>query len=102
MPDVEVGASPGFTLGLIATFLTSFLTTFLTTGATAKLGPVTPVEGATTTPGYVKEREGDVIVGTGGLPVRLSWIQPAGKKAIDARDWWRGARWADGAQLGEA
>ena len=34
LPDVDVGASPGRTLGLIATFLT----TFLTTGATGAAG----------------------------------------------------------------
>jgi len=76
--------------------------TTLPDGTSAKLGPVTPVDGPATTPGLVKLLEGDVLVGTGGVPVRLSWIQPAGKKALDAREWWRGARWADGAQLGEA
>lgn len=75
--------------------------TTLPDGSTAKLGPVVAVEAPVTTPGLVKATEGGVLVGTGGLPVRLSWIQPAGKKALDARDWWRGARWADGALLGE-
>jgi methionyl-tRNA formyltransferase len=76
--------------------------TTLPDGSVAKIGPVAPVEGPATTPGLVKASGTDVIVGTGGAPVKLTWIQPAGKKAMDAGDWWRGARWDDGAQLGEA
>ena len=76
--------------------------TTLPDGSTAKIGPVVPVEGQTTTPGLIRETEEGIVVGTGGMPVTLSWIQPSGKKAMDARDWWRGARWADGVLLGEA
>lgn len=76
--------------------------TTLPDGTTAKIGPVTPVEGATTTPGLVRFADEGVVVGTGGQPVMLSWIQPSGKKVMEARDWWRGARWADGVLLGEA
>lgn len=76
--------------------------TTLPDGSAAKIGPVTPVDGPATTPGLAKSNGAEVIVGTGGAPVKLSWIQPAGKKVLDASDWWRGARWEDGAQLGEA
>ena len=76
--------------------------TTLPDGATAKVGPVVPVDGPATTPGLVRADTDGVVVGTGGAPVRLTWIQPAGKKVMNAADWWRGARWGDGAMLGEA
>ncbi|MCB2413099.1 methionyl-tRNA formyltransferase [Demequina sp. TTPB684] len=76
--------------------------TTLPDGSTAKIGPVTEVAGHGTTPGLLKSEEDGVTVGTGTAPVKLSWIQPAGKSAMDAGDWWRGARWGTGAQLGEA
>ena len=76
--------------------------TTLPDGSVAKIGPVVPIEGQATTPGLVRATEEGIVVGTGGKPVTLTWIQPAGKKVMDARDWWRGARWADGVLLGEA
>jgi len=76
--------------------------TTLPDGGVAKLGPVEPIDGPTTTPGVVSASGSDVVVGTGTVPVRLSTIQPAGKRDMNAADWWRGARWSDGAQLGEA
>ena len=76
--------------------------TTLPDGSTAKIGPVMPIDGPTTTPGLVRSTDEGIVVGTGGQPVMLGWIQPAGKNVMDARDWWRGARWADGVLLGEA
>lgn len=76
--------------------------TTLPDGSTAKVGPVSLTEGPSTTPGLIRADAEGVTVGTGGVPVRLTWIQPAGKKAMDAGDWWRGARWGETAQLGEA
>lgn len=76
--------------------------TTLPDGSTAKVGPVTVTGAAATTPGLLRADAEGVTVGTGGAPVRMSWIQPAGKKAMDAGDWWRGARWGETAQLGEA
>ena len=76
--------------------------TTLPDGSIAKVGPVIPVDAPTTTPGLIVDTPDGILVGTGGQPVRLSWIQPAGKKAMDARDWWRGARLGASAQLGEA
>ncbi|WP_062078853.1 methionyl-tRNA formyltransferase [Demequina globuliformis] len=72
-------------------------------GSVAKLGPVTPAKDQpSTVPGQVRAEGDRVLVGTGTDPVALSWIAPAGKKAMDATDWWRGARLGDSAQLGEA
>ncbi len=76
--------------------------TTLPDGSTAKVGPVSLTDAPSTTPGLIRADPEGVTVGTGGVPVRLTWIQPAGKKAMDAGDWWRGARWGDTAQLGEA
>jgi methionyl-tRNA formyltransferase len=35
--------------------------------------------------------EGRIQVGTGTTPLELISVQPAGKRAMDAADWWRGA-----------
>jgi len=41
-------------------------------------------------PGHLALREGDVFVGTGGAPLLLDTVQPAGKAAMRAQDWFRG------------
>lgn len=41
-------------------------------------------------PGQVRAGKKDVLVGTATTPVRLSKIQPVGKKMMDAADWARG------------
>lgn len=65
-------------------------------GARVKLGPVRPVDTASLAPGEI----GGDLVGTGQGDVRLSTVQPAGKAAIDAAAWLRGARLAPGARFG--
>ena len=82
--------------------------TTLPDGSVAKLGPVTVMPAvASTVPGQVSTggddaRRGLVLVGTGSHSVALSWIAPAGKKPMQAADWWRGARLGDSAILGES
>ncbi|MDN4473327.1 methionyl-tRNA formyltransferase [Demequina zhanjiangensis] len=77
--------------------------TTLPDGQVAKLGPVSPrLHAPRTVPGQVREMDGEVLVGTGTEPVALSTIAPAGKRAMAAADWWRGARLSEGAALGEA
>jgi len=72
---------------------------------------VTPEPGATTTldgerfkvleagiahgvprldPGVVAQRGSAIVVGTGDEPLQLLTVQPSGKKAMPAADWWRG------------
>lgn len=75
--------------------------TTLPDGTVAKIGPVRPRTGAPLAAGFLRA-EGEVLVGTGSDPVALTWIAPAGKRAMDARDWWRGARLGEAAALGEA
>ncbi|QEO10845.1 methionyl-tRNA formyltransferase [Protaetiibacter larvae] len=41
-------------------------------------------------PGLVTLRDGAVQVGTGTDPIQLVTVQPAGKRAMPAIDWWRG------------
>lgn len=76
--------------------------TTLPDGSTAKIGPVSVTSGPSTTPGLITSDGDGVTVGTGTAPVRLSTVQPAGKRQMAAGDWWRGARWGESAQLGEA
>lgn len=46
--------------------------------------------GPSLAPGAVEAREGSVLVGTGTHPLTLLTVQPAGKRAMGAADWWRG------------
>jgi len=43
-------------------------------------------------PGRVAARGGRVLVGTATDPLELAEVQPAGKRAMPAADWWRGRR----------
>lgn len=43
-------------------------------------------------PGSFGVEGGSVVVGTASEPVELITVQPAGKKAMPASDWWRGRR----------
>lgn len=51
-------------------------------------------------PGELRVGKKSVHVGTGSHPVELEWVQPQGKKPMQAADWARGARIPSGEQLG--
>lgn len=77
--------------------------TTLPDGSIARIGPVTArpdLPGGA--PGTIRFDGGAVVVATGTDPVELGWIAAAGRREMPAQDWWRGARLAPGAQLGEA
>nr|WP_208410974.1 methionyl-tRNA formyltransferase [Mycolicibacterium fluoranthenivorans] len=60
-----------------------------------KVGPVTvdqDRQGEPLAPGQFEVGRRDVWVGSGSHALRLSWIQPPGKKPMKAADWARGAR----------
>ncbi|MEV5629815.1 methionyl-tRNA formyltransferase [Micromonospora tulbaghiae] len=58
-----------------------------------KLGPVTPLaDGPDLKPGELHVEKSGVLVGTATTPVRLGEVRAAGKKAMPAGDWARGAR----------
>ncbi|WP_137843611.1 methionyl-tRNA formyltransferase [Microbacterium sp. 2FI] len=54
-----------------------------------------PADAPALAPGAIALHDRDVIVGTGTAPVRLHTVQPAGKGAMRAADWWRGLRSTD-------
>lgn len=75
-------------------------------GRRLKLGPVTPVEpsddaGEALRPGHVRVAGADVLVGTATVPVRLSTVQPEGRRPMPAGDWARGARLSTTSVLGD-
>ncbi|WP_297084347.1 methionyl-tRNA formyltransferase [uncultured Demequina sp.] len=77
--------------------------TTLPDGTPLKLGPVRPRSDlAGTVPGQVRAEQGAILVGTGGHPVELTWVQPAGKPRTEAAAWHRGARLPETPILGES
>ncbi|GAA1693536.1 methionyl-tRNA formyltransferase [Microbacterium sediminicola] len=63
-------------------------------GARLKVLEVRTVDPATPPlpPGHLRALGRGVIVGTGSAPLELVRVQPAGKQAMAAADWWRGLR----------
>ncbi|MEU1781983.1 methionyl-tRNA formyltransferase [Streptomyces abikoensis] len=51
-------------------------------------------------PGEIAAAKNSVHVGTGSHAVRLQWVQPQGKKPMQAADWARGVRIVPGEKLG--
>ncbi|MDZ5444548.1 methionyl-tRNA formyltransferase [Micromonospora sp. 4G57] len=69
-------------------------------GERVKLGPVVPVaDGPELKPGELLAEKARVLAGTATVPVRLGEVRAAGKKAMSASDWARGARVAAGEVL---
>ena len=56
------------------------------------LGPVEPTDEPVLAPGEIRAEKKQVLVGTGTAAVRLSVLQPPGKKPMAAADWARGVR----------
>lgn len=76
--------------------------TTLPDGARLGLGPVTPLTDVhDLRPGELRATKREVLVGTGGGAVRLGLVTPPGKRPMEAADWARGARPADGTVLGQ-
>lgn len=66
-----------------------------------KLGPVHPIgNGPDLKPGELLVERAQVLVGTATTPVALGEVRAAGKKAMPATDWARGARVGTGERLG--
>lgn len=57
-----------------------------------KVGPVRPDDAKSLAAGELEVGRRDVWIGTGSHAVTLSWVQPPGKKPMNAADWARGAR----------
>ncbi|MBO1738476.1 methionyl-tRNA formyltransferase [Leifsonia sp. TF02-11] len=60
-------------------------------GERFKVHSARPTGGLSLPPGVVAEADGRIEVGTGTTPLELVTVQPAGKRAMAAADWWRGA-----------
>ncbi len=64
---------------------------FTTIGdARLKVLKVAPAEDATQPPGIIRPDGNRILVGTGTHALELLAVQPAGKKPMNALDWWRG------------
>jgi methionyl-tRNA formyltransferase len=71
-------------------------------GERLRLGPVEPEPSVTgLEPGELSAVPDGVLVGCWGGAVRLTDVQPAGKRMVPAADWARGARPTRGERLGE-
>ena len=68
-------------------------------GERLKLGPVSP-DPQSLVAGQLLVTKSAVCVGTATNAVGLGWVQPAGKRAMPAADWARGARVKSGEFLG--
>ncbi len=69
-------------------------------GERLRLGPVRiTADAAGLAAGELAVGRTEVLVGTATTPVRLGDVQPAGRRAMPATDWARGARLADGTLL---
>lgn len=53
-------------------------------------------------PGHVRAIRSALLVGTATAPLAVTRVQPAGKGAMAATDWWRGLRDTAGIVLGDA
>ncbi|WP_449408248.1 methionyl-tRNA formyltransferase [Microbacterium maritypicum] len=51
-------------------------------------------------PGEIAAMKTRLLVGTADEPLAVTRVQPAGKGAMNAVDWWRGQRSTDGTRLG--
>lgn len=51
-------------------------------------------------PGEMRGTRTGVLIGTGTTPLAVRRVQPAGRAAMDAADWWRGLRGAEGLRAG--
>lgn len=67
-------------------------------GERLKLGPVT-ITAETYPAGALRVSKDAVLVGTATEAIRLSTVQPPGKRPMPARDWARGARLSDADRL---
>lgn len=51
-------------------------------------------------PGEITATKSALLIGTGSGPLSVTRLQPAGKGAMNAVDWWRGQRETDGLRAG--
>lgn len=69
-------------------------------GQRVKILAATPADGAELAPGELAATKTALLVGTADAPFAVTRLQPAGKGAMNATDWWRGLRDTDGLRAG--
>lgn len=57
-------------------------------------------EDAALEPGEIAATKTTLLIGTGSTPLSVTRVQPAGKGAMNAVDWWRGQRDTEGLRAG--
>jgi len=68
-------------------------------GERLKLAPVEPTDAEGLKPGELQAEKRQVLVGAAGTAVRLTAVQPQGRKQMAATDWARGVRLEPGERL---
>lgn len=68
--------------------------------AAAPASAAVPAEQGTLEPGRIAGTRTAVLIGTGTAPLAVTRVQPAGKGAMNAADWWRGLRGGDSLRAG--
>jgi methionyl-tRNA formyltransferase len=70
-------------------------------GLRLKILEATPTgDEVTLEPGEITATKSALLIGTGSTPLSVTRVQPAGKGAMNAVDWWRGQRDTDGLRAG--
>lgn len=69
-------------------------------GARLKILEAAPGTGPRLEPGEIQATKQALLIGTATAPLAVTRVQPAGKGAMSAVDWWRGQRGAEGLRAG--
>jgi methionyl-tRNA formyltransferase len=70
-------------------------------GQTLKILEAAPAQDeAPLQPGSIVGAKTGILIGTASAPLAVTRVQPAGKGAMNAADWWRGQRDAEGVRAG--
>lgn len=70
-------------------------------GQRLKILESTPANGGEALePGRIVAAKSELLIGTASSPLAVTRVQPAGKGAMNAVDWWRGQRDAEGLRAG--
>lgn len=69
-------------------------------GARLKILEASPTEAPPLDPGELVATKSALLIGTATAPLSVSRVQPSGKAAMNAVDWWRGQRGAEGLRAG--
>ncbi|WP_460795415.1 methionyl-tRNA formyltransferase [Microbacterium sp. GXF0217] len=69
-------------------------------GARLKILAAEPGDDTPLAPGVMHGTKNAVLIGTATSPLAVTRVQPAGKAAMAAADWWRGRREGEGAVAG--